>query len=731
MRILFLLLFIWVCAFLSAQQAREIPKINHSIKLDGTADEDAWKDAAVFPLIMQTPVFMKDPSENTDVRIFFNDRYLYVSGKMFYTDISNMSRPGKQRDYFSGNCDWFGILLDSFKDNENMVAFFTNPNGLRFDAAVQNDASMGFEDVNLAWNTFWDVETRIDEDGWYAEMRIPVSSIRFQVENDTAYMGLSMFRYIPRKNETQTFPAIDPRHGDMASWKASLSAPVFMAGTETDLPAYITPYAIGGYERIFDLNETETAWELNETPKYNAGLDAKLGITNNLTLDLTVNTDFAQVEADDQQINLTRYSLYFPEKRPFFLEKSDVFNFDYLGGQNLFYSRRIGIYDEESVPIIGGARLTGRLGTWDIGLLDMQTARKGDISGENFGVIRTKRNILNPGSYIGAMLTSRTSPGSFNYAYGIDALVHPFGDDYLTLRWSQTFENGALNKFWSENPTRLLARWERRNLKGWSYDLLYTWSGKDFNPGVGFELIDNYYGTRGTLKYGWLPEDENSVLRTHNISNTTLLLYNSEDRSLQSIMSMATWEYSTRKGYSGNINLRYNKEIIHDTLEFSKTIVAPGNYNFFDIMLVASMKPGTWLGGMLISEIGQFYDGWRFSLNLQPMFNLSPSLDINPSYRFDRVGFAERKQGFTNHILGIKALLMISTTLSFTSFVQYNTDVKTWLINARFRYNPREGNDFYIVYNEGLNTDLYRESPVLPRSESRVLMLKYTYTFGF
>ena len=712
MRIFLLSIFILSGNSLLAQQAIEIPKIDQSIKLDGIADENAWEDAAVFPLIMQTPVFLKEPSEHTDVRLFFNDKFLYVSAKMLYTNISLMSRPGKQRDYFSGNCDWFGILMDSFNDNENMVAFFTNPNGLRFDAAVQNDASMGFEDVNLSWNTFWDVETRIDEQGWYTEMRIPISSIRFQVENDTASMGLSMFRYIPKKNETQTFPAIDPRHGDMASWKASLSAPVYLAGTEPDLPVYITPYAIGGYERFYELNESETAWDLSKTPKYNIGLDAKVGISNNLTLDLTVNTDFAQVEADDQQINLTRYSLYFPEKRPFFLEKSDVFNFDYLGGQNLFYSRRIGLNDEESVPIIGGARLTGRVGSWDIGLLDMQTASKDEIRGENFGVIRTKKNILNPGSYIGGMLTSRISPeGNFNYAYGIDAVVHPFGDDYLTVRWSQTYETGATNKFWSEDPTRLLARWERRNLKGWSYDFLYTWSGKEFNPGVGFEMIDNYYGTRGTLKYGWLPEDESTVLRTHNLSNTTLLLYNSENRSLQSIMSMGTWEFSTRKGYSGNINLRYNKEIVQDSLEFSRSEVPPGTYDFFDIMLMAMMKPGTRLGGMLMSELGQFYDGWRFSLNLQPMLNISPSLDINPTYRFDRVKFTDRGQEFTNHILGIKALLMISTKLSFTSFVQYNTDIEAWLINARFRYNPREGNDFYIVYNEGLNTNLYRESP--------------------
>ena len=194
---------------------------------------------------------------------------------------------------------------------------------------------------------------------------------------------------------------------------------------------------------------------------------------------------------------------------------------------------------------------------------------------------------------------------------------------------------------------------------------------------------------------------------------------------------MSTWEFSTRSGYQGSINLRYNKEILKDSLSFSRSDVPPGTYDFYDIMLTAGMKPGTIVQGMMMSEFGQFYDGYRFSVNLMPMISLSPSFDINPTYRFDRVSFKNRGQDFTNHILGVKALLMLSTKVSITSFVQYNTDIEAWLINARFRYNPREGNDFYIVYNEGLNTNIYRESPSLPRSETRVLMLKYTYTFGF
>ncbi len=716
----------------NSQNPLNIAKIQESIKFDGIPDEDVWKRATEFPLIMQTPVFGKNPSVKTDARIFFNDQYLYLAGSMFYDDISMMSRPGKQRDYFSGNCDWFGILLDSFHDRENMLVFMTNPNGLRFDATSQNDAATGFEDINVSWNTFWDVETTIDDSGWYAEFMIPISSLRFQVIEDTVRMGLSIFRYIPKLNESDTYPAIDPKYGDMASWKASLAAPVILVGIEPDRPLHISPYIIGGYERFFELNDPETSYIKNVTPKLNIGGDIKLGITNNLTLDLTVNTDFAQVEADDQQINLSRFSLFFPEKRPFFLEKSDVFSFDLGAGQNLFYSRRIGLYDGNPVPIIAGARLNGRIGTWDIGLLDMQTAAIDEMVSENFGVIRTRKKILNPSSNIGAMFTSRLGTnGSYNYVYGLDLNLRPFGDDYFTFKWAQTFENNATNNAISEDPSRLLVRWEKRNMKGLSYDFLYTWSGKEFNPGVGFELIDDYYALRGTLRYGWLPENESSFLRAHNISNSSLFLYNVIDKSLMTALSMTTWAFNTRSGYSGNFMLRFNKEIVQDSLSFSDSDVPPGTYNFWDINTTFNLKPGNKIGAMLMVECGQFYDGSRISLNLMPTLNISPSLDINPTYRFDRVNFSKRAQNFTNHILGIKALAMINTKFSITSFVQYNTSIEEWLINARLRFNPREGNDFYLVYNEGVNTSLYRESPTLPRSASRVMMVKYTYTFSF
>ncbi len=717
---------------LYSQTIINIPRLDGKITLDGMPDEDVWSKTKPFKFIMQTPLFGKEPTEITDFRIFFNDKYLFAGAKLFYSDISLMSKPGKQRDYFSGSCDWLGLLLDTFNDDENLLAFATNPNGLRFDASVKNDAAMDWEDINLSWNTFWDVATTIDDKGWYAEFRIPISSLRFQVENDTVRMGLAIFRYMPKKNESDVFPAIDPKYGETATWKPSLGAAVEFAGMESDKPFYITPYLLGSIERINSLNNSETGYETDLTPTFNPGVDMKIGLSNNLTLDLTVNTDFAQVEADDQQINLTRFSLFFPEKRPFFLEKADVFSFDLIGGNNLFYSRRIGLHEGSPVRILGGARITGRTGKWDIGLLDMQTAKFEDLSSENFGVIRTKRTLFNTNSYIGSMVTSRLgTDGTYNIAYGLDGVFRMFKDDYFTLRFAQTFENDAANNMFSKDPSRLFARWERRNQEGFSYDFLYTWSGTGYNPGIGFELVDNYYVGRTMLQYGWFPANEKSLLRTHNISQILAAIYSSIDYSLRTIISMTKWEYATRSGYSGNFTVNYFKEIITDSLNFSDTSVPPGTYDFWYLSSLFSLKPGLNPGVIIMADAGQFYDGTKLSLNLMSTWNVSPSLDINPTYRIDHVNFKERAQDFTNHIIGLKTLVMFSTKISITSFFQYNTSIDSWLINARFRYNPREGNDFYIVYNEGLNTNLYREVPTLPRSDTRTLILKYTYTFGF
>ena len=276
-------------------------------------------------------------------------------------------------------------------------------------------------------------------------------------------------------NEADAAPLAIPR----------INGPVTLARK----PFYVAPYLLGGGERVFSLNEAESAYSRDDQPTYEAGLDVKYGLTSNLTFDLTLNTDFAQVELDDQQINLTRFSLFFPEKRIFFQKRSSIFDFGFGESNRLFHSRRIGIHEGSPVRIYGGARLVGRLGAWDVGMLDMQTSPFEDLSSENFGVFRMRRQVINPYSYVGGIVTSRIGAGGeYNTAYGLDGIFRLFGHDYLELKWVQTFDDGGSNDLTSLDPARIYLNWERRTFDGFAYALNYSRAGPAYDPGLGFEI---------------------------------------------------------------------------------------------------------------------------------------------------------------------------------------------------------------------------------------------------
>ena len=387
-----------------------IPRINGPVTLDGFSDEAAWDDIPPLPLVMHQPNFGSPPSERTEILLGYDDENLYAAGRMYDREPHAIRAPSKKRDQIGAANDWLGVILDTFNDNENALAFFTSPTGLRTDMAIFNDARGDFP-ANVSWNTFWDVATQRNGEGWFTEMRIPLSSLRFQSTEGRVVMGLVLWRVIARNFEFDTFPPIDSKWGFWGTLRPSLARKIVFEGLDARKPFYVAPYLLGGGERVFSLNEAESAYSRDDQPTYEAGLDVKYGLTSNLTFDLTVNTDFAQVELDDQQINLTRFSLFFPEKRIFFQERSSIFDFGFGESNRLFHSRRIGIHEGSPVRIYGGARLVGRLGAWDVGMLDMQTAPFEDLSSENFGVFRTRRQVLNPYSYVGGIVTSKIGAG--------------------------------------------------------------------------------------------------------------------------------------------------------------------------------------------------------------------------------------------------------------------------------------------------------------------------------
>jgi len=662
--------------------------------------------------------------------------YLWISARLYSKDPSNITSTSKKRDEESRNSDQFGIILDTYDDNENALAFFTMPSGARIDYTVSNDGEGGggggMGSINRSWNTFWDVETTWDEAGWYVEMRIPFSSLQFQTINGKISMGMILNRRISYMNETDTYPLIDPRYGFSANLKPSLAQSIEFENIESKNPVYISPYVLGGYSSSRNLNDAETAYLEEEQPKLEAGLDVKYSLTSNLTLDLTANTDFAQVEADDQQVNLTRYSLFFPEKRLFFQERSGIFNFS-LGGRsdNLFYSRRIGIVDDEQVRIYGGARMTGRINKWDVGILDMQTAGFNDtIPSENFGVARLRRQVINQNSYVGGIMTSRIGAnGNYNVAYGLDGILRMFGDDYLDVRMAQTFESGAENNAFSGDPTFAGIRWERRSDEGFAYDLSYNFTGEQMNPDVGFLRRNNIQGFGSRVQYGWIPGETSRFFSYRGMLSARRYARVS-DGQLESMEIAPGTFIMTKKGWGAFVELKYMKEGVEEEFELCDDAMVPaGEYDFAALearIFTPSSKP---VAASFNFETGGFFDGNIISVEAEPILNLSASLQISAAYEYNNIHFPVRDQSMQSHIGRFNILYMYSTKLSASAFIQLNNLNDAFMGNFRLRYNPREGNDFYLVFNDYQGFMASENYPVPPSYYNRAVLLKYTHTF--
>ena len=721
---------------LISQESIKINRISGQVVFDGTPDEAVWNEATVFPLIVHSPNFGAEPSERSEVMIAYNQEYLWIGARLFSEDPGNITSTSKKRDEQSRNSDQFGIILDTYDDNENALAFFTMPSGARIDYTVSNDAEGGggggMGSINRSWNTFWDVETTRDEHGWYVEMRIPFSSLRFQTVEGKIRMGMILNRRISYMNETATYPLIDPKYGFSAPFKPSQAHTIELENIEAHNPVYIAPYALGGFSSSWELNEEETEYIKKDEPKLEAGLDVKYSLTSNLTLDLTANTDFAQVEADDQQVNLTRYSLFFPEKRLFFQERSGIFNFS-LGGRsdNLFYSRRIGIVDDEQVRIYGGARLTGRINKWDVGILDMQTASSGETPSENFGVARLRRQVINQNSYVGGIMTSRIGTnGNYNMAYGLDGIIRMFGDDYLDVRFAQTFESGAENKAFSTDPTFVGITWERRTDEGFAYDLNYTFTGEEMNPDMGFLRRNDIQGMGGRLQYGWI-HGESSKLFSNRAMFQVRRYNRVSDGSLESMEISPGWFINSKKGLGAFMEIKYMKEGVDEDFDLSDDVVIPaGEYAFTAFETMIFTPSSKRISARINIEAGGFYDGNIVSVGATPILNLSASLQLSGTYQFNTIHFPDRDQSMQSHIGRASILYMYSTKLSASAFVQVNSANDVFVGNFRIRYNPREGNDFYLVYNEYRGFMVDDDAvPEPPSYYNRAILLKYTHTF--
>lgn len=710
------------------QERFALERFEGELKFDGICDESSWDNIQPLPMMQFDPVYGVDPQEETRIRIAYDDAYLYVGANCRDSQPEKMKTQFR-RDDWTYTCDWIGLILDSFNDKENTVVFATSPSGGRTDVAFSNDANNLMVNMNKSWNTYWDVISKRDQSGWSSEMRVPFSSLRFKDDDGSVVMGLAFWRYISNTNEAYVFPKIDEKHGFWGVFKASQTQEVQINGVKSKKPLYVTPYVLGGLSQEFELNDEKTKYDRNDKFARGIGLDLKYRVSDYLTLDASVNTDFAQVEADDQVVNLTRFSLFFPEKRQFFQERRSNFEFNFDLQNRLFYTRRIGIDNGSPVGIYGGARLVGRAGPWDVGLMSMQSAPVEDLLTENFTVMRLRRQVINPSTYVGGILTNRMDfKGGYNTAYGLDGVFRLFGDDYLKLMWAQTFDSDYENKPLSFDPARIYLNWERRSLQGLAYNISYSRAGSDYDPGIGFERRKNYSNLGTSILYGWILE--NSWIRLHKVMLDGFYYTNNLDNITETAELWLGWDFQSKEGMHGQITGR----MIHDNLleDFKlsqEDSVLAGTYTFLNLKGLISTPRGKAFTVQSDFEIGPYYDGWLSSVGITPKWLIRNRIQFMGTYQFNRAVFAVRNQQFNAHIVRINSLLNLNTKLSVAAFVQYNSAIDAVISNFRLRYNPREGNDFYIVYNEGYNSDRYREIPTLSVTTERTIMIKYTYTF--
>ncbi|NND34515.1 MAG: carbohydrate binding family 9 domain-containing protein [Saprospiraceae bacterium] len=726
--VLFIIL-VLASPLLANDEVFEAYQLSQPINFDGWVQDDEWGDIPVLSLEMQLPNMGDTPSQLSEVRVAYDDQFVYLSGRLYDNDVETMMANTKKRDAISGSTQFFGMILDSYNDNENALAFFTTPTGIRWDGAISRDA-IGGNPLNISWNAFWDVKVQRNDEGWFTEIRVPFTSLGFEDVNGDVTMGFITFRYIPRTNEVDMYPLIPPDFGEFSAWRPSMAQDILFRGVQRKRPFYITPYVLSGFSSVNDLNEGGNAYVSDNEFIRQIGGDIKFGLSKGWTLDLSVNTDFAQVEADDQQVNLTRFSLFFPEKRLFFQERSGVFNFSFGRRDQLFYSRRIGINDGEIQRIIGGARVVGRSGDWDIGLISMQTAKDGELRGENLSVLRLKRDIINERSDLGMLLTHRTDfEGNYNFNYGIDAVIEVFDEHQLSVKYAQTFDSEIENKIFDPSSSKYWLSFSTQRRRGFSHGTSISRSGINHIPGMGFQQRDNYTRFGNRTAYNWFQEGDSKIF-FHGAQSGGSIHWSNTTGRIESLGWRVGWEMALKDGWRFEARLRPSIENLVEPFELSDDVTIPiGDYNFtyYEAEVSSPMtKSLTWMGEV---KYGPFYDGHRSGLSFTPTFNVSPSVELSGTYEYNRASFDDRDEVLNFHLIRLKSLFMFNTQLSLATLVQYNNQSKTFLGNVRLRYNPSEGNDLFVVYNDDLNSDRFRESPVLPTTNQRSIQVKYSYTF--
>ena len=721
-------------------------RVDAPLRLDGVLDDGIYETVpALEGFVQQLPIEGAPATERTEAWVFYDDTNIYVGARLW--DSAPESRwiaNEMQRDSFQIiQNDYFSVGLDTFYDRRNGVAFMVTPIGGFFDYEITDEGN-----PNSDWNPIWDSSTGRFDGGWTVEMEIPFKSLRFRPGSAQVW-GLQIGRNIRWKNET-TYLTTVPISAGPGMFRLSAAGTL----TGVDVPSgnrrfEIKPYAIGSVNS----NLSSTPQILNEGAG-DGGVDVKYGVTQNLTADFTYNTDFAQVEADEAQLNLSRFNLFFPEKREFFLEGRGIFDFGraagVTGGQfratrlggsgffgggdtpTVFYSRRIGLSGSGAVPILGGARVTGKTGRYSIGALNIQTEDvPGTAAGTNFTVLRVKRDVLRR-SRIGGIFTNRsvsTYGDGDNAAFGVDGAFSFYDNVNFYGYYARTRTTGTLDFDVTEgNDESYQAAF---NYAGDLYGLQveHLAVGDAFNPEVGFIRRDDFQRNYVLARYSPRPSLE--AVRQFTWEGSFDYFENGagvpETRIAQGIFGT---EFENSDRVSANFEQRY--DLVPKAFDAAGVVPIPvGSYEYRSIFLSYAMGQQRRVSGTLSLWRGGYYHGditavgyQRGRVELTPQFSLEPGLSVN------RISLPDGM--YTVPLVTSRVTYTFTPRMFFGGLIQYSPVSETISANLRLRWEYQPGSELFVVYNDQRDVADFsfgaRRWPVL---KNRAFVVKFNRLFRF
>jgi hypothetical protein len=702
--------------------------------IDGLLDDVAWNEAPILTnFVQREPVEGEPVSERTEIRLVYDESALYVGAWMFVDDPSTIVVGETRRDASLQNTDAFLMVLDTYLDRQNGFVFGTTPAGIEYDGQVTRDGQGGGGGgprqragsgggFNLNWDGAWEVATSTDDNGWYAELRIPFDTLRY-LEGGEQTWGANFSRNIRIRNEQSVWSPI-PRNFNL--YRVSL------AGTLTEFEApnrkifTITPYVLGDVSRDYTRDSTASGDGA-------IGGEAKIGLTQSLTLDLTVNTDFAQVEVDDLQLNLTRFPLFFPEKRPFFLENAGSFSVGTPRSAEMFFSRRIGLFEGESVPIMGGARLTGKMAGMQIGLLAIQADYLDvfdDEIGEdvreppnNFGVVRLFQEFENR-TRVGGVFVSRVNTDNtsdYNLTYAVDG-TYGVGEAVNLTGWAAGTTTPGVGG--GQYGFNFRSSYDTRD---WRLSATYREIGAGFNPEVGFLSREDYrhVSTRVLRAYRFPKVEWFRELRPHVSWQQFWDLEGFTESYFVHIDSH--FEFSNGAFFQLPA-LNFTGEGLKEPFEIREGIVIPpGTYENFYWGFRANTNRSAPLSIEGTIDAGGFFSGSRVGTTTTVNYRYQDKFiaSLRVSY-FD----VNLKEGdFIASIVALKASYTFTPRIFLQATVQYDNETEDVGSNIRFGWLNTAGTGLYVVYNDIQHFGVFDRTGFERGPKGRQLIVKYTKQF--